>query len=371
MKKDFKELLERLNGLKKKILMMPAGVLREYYINNYYGIVTFCESIGIEINTDDIDEYADKFIDSNEFCKYEFIINVEIIESVLKNISEELLEYFHDHNFYCVNNYQNYRVNPSTLNKAMQKFLLSLSPEALKIYLQMLDESKLVMAPSNTSGGATYGLSLGEVSPVTIADDLHNLSFYNILSHEVGHVFHYYMERNNSIKRQNDIKSEVVSMLFEKLFYKFLDDEHILPEGTSYLKVCELYSIISNSAVCKLICDLIENEDIMVSIEDYTITTSLSEEEIREYLENECGHLMFFNKLWLYDIFYTIGNVISIYFYYKILEDKEKGMHELNDFIVADLTIFDIVKKYLLDISLVKRYIDETLEDNKFYKRIH
>ncbi len=79
---------------------------------------------------------------------------------------------------------------------------------------------------------------------------------------------------------------------------------------------------------------------------------------------------MYVKKLELYDVCYAVGNIISIYFYYKILEDKEKGMRELNDFIVSDLSMDEIFNKYLSDLSLAKRYIDETLVSSKFYKRI-
>ena len=76
------------------------------------------------------------------------------------------------------------------------------------------------------------------------------------------------------------------------------------------------------------------------------------------------NHSKFNRKIDLASFTYPIGEIIATQFFYKIIDNCESGMQELNSFILDSfkMSLDELMKKYLQDFSGFYQYFDDFME---------
>ena len=371
MDSKYKNLVKKLLGLKKKILLTSKSALRDALIYNYFALYKFLSEAGIiKFNEEDLIDESDNYF---FYTIINLDNNVNELGKLLPNLKEkfsELLDFYHERNFYSINNYQDGRINSDLNGEILDSFFKYLGEDIYEIYQRIILEDKVLISFLTGNLGVTYKTRLDVLSPVIISSKDDNIFFLNTLVHEIGHVYHINLRKNMTDNYSNNMVEEVISMLFEKLFLKFLQDNHLLNDAADYLKKYNQYASINFFAIGKLICEINDKKEIIVNFDSLLIDHDLSEEEIIERLTKDCGHPMFYEELSFYSLYYAIGDIISSYFFYKILNNKEECMRELRDFAVTKLNCNEVFERYLKDLTPMKMYIDEQINNEKTYIKV-
>ncbi len=366
-KKEYYNLvIKEFKGLKKKISMMPASMKRTYLYSNYANLMAFMGRIGINITEDLIElDDSDKFDRLYEKRKLEDINELGSNIETLQDIFNEVISYCYEKNLYIANFSSRTKINQRNIGYILHDFFASLDPMIYKTFLNCQNNGNLVFTSVEGAGGITFPLLFEQSSKVIVSGDLNYLDSYHTLVHEMGHVYHTELSKNNECFHGFDATCEVVSMLFEKLFCRYLKDHHYYPIQTDNLIKTERLANLNLLVHCDLICDILKKDLGAISFDDLSIICPLDAENIMELLRRDCQYIVDFDgSLNLYNFTYAIGDIISSYFYQKIMEDKEKGLRELKDFAANSerLTLEEIIDRYMMDLTPIMKYINEQLE---------
>ena len=372
-----KELITELKGLKKELESMPKSKKRDLLFLDYYKYISFLRDLGIikgdnsrilEFNGDD-DLINEKIELQSLYEIQELLENSSKINEKI----EEIISVYHDNNYYSVNNFKMMKINNKNIGKILNDFFASIDSNILKIYNQLIEEEHIYFGTLYDAGGETCFSSFDKLSNIIINGNGDNLYDYISLVHEVGHAYQKYLERNNTNIHGIHYGVEITSMLIEKLFIKYLEDNYLFNEQVNLINTWELSSNLNTLSHCKLIGNLVNEGNINIDFINLDVYSDLSDDEVTSLLEEDCGYVFDDRKkLNLINYTYVIGDIMSSYFYYKINDNKEKGVKELKNFIVSiyDMPLDEFIEKYMNDIEAVKRYVNEKINDkNKKLKK--
>lgn len=361
------ELIKELKGLKKKLELMPKSKERELLFIEYYKYYNFLKDLRIiednndplEFNNDD-DSVSEKTAYRQIYELTELLKNIPMINTII----EKMISYYHDNNFYAINNYKKTTINNDNIEDVLDDFFEGLSPDIKKLYNRLLDEEHIYFTTLHDAGGETYFRMFDKLSNIIVDGRGDSLFNYISLVHEVGHAYQKYLERNNTNFHNIHYGVEITSILFEKLFIKYLEDNHLFKDQVKLINIWELSSNLNTLAHCKLIGNLLKDDKMRISPFDLDVNSDLSIEEITNILENDCGYVFTDRKkLNLINYTYLLGDIISSYFYYKIIDNKKEGINELNNFItnIYNMPIDEFIDTYMIDTKYVKKYINEKI----------
>ena len=354
----FKELL----GLKKQIELMPKSVKRDYLLIDYIHLFKCLDNLGYRLNDDLLDfDHVDKVreITTDEpFIQIlEFIIDNDFLHRKIK----EVLKEYHDYNFYANNSF-NTKINTKNINIFLTDFFKSLGDDVFKLYCRLVNEDKIRYAYSNDASGLTFHRMFDNVSNVIMCNQGDELMDYYSFVHEVGHVYQFYLQRNISYLSDAHYGTEITSRLFEKLWQKYLLDNHLYSRDINEAIKSYHNQNINLYAHCSLISEIVKSGN--YTLDESKIVHNLSKEDLERRLENKCGYVFNYIKdLDYINFLYVIGDIISSNLYLEIIMDKKEGLKKLRNYLV-NLNNYNLLESFDLygDIDNAKAYIKNDLE---------
>lgn len=342
-----KKLLVELNGLRKKINMMPIGIERDYMLLDYSHLFSYLEYLKMNV-TDELLEFdnTERVNEITEDGIYlqigEFIVDNNFLHKKIK----EILKVYHNNNFYAMESLST-KINQKDIAAILNDFFKYLGSDIYELYRRLLNETFIGFGISNDAEAMTFHRMFDKVSNVMMCCNGTELLDYNAFVHEIGHVYQFYIQRNGKYLSDIHYGTEITSRLFEKLFRKYLVDNYLYNKQIDRTISSYHYQNINMYAHSSLICEIIKSGYYL--IEETKVKSNLMEEEILERLVNKCGYVYDYMLDLDYNNFlYVIGDIISSNFYKEIINNKEEGFKKLKDYLVRlyDLSIKESLKLY-------------------------
>ena len=269
-------------------------------------------------------DYIDNLISNRIFLSdyYRKVINL------YKNyITKEYIEYY----------------EKEDIEKLFYDFLKYLNCKNL--YDRVKEKDMIVFPKELATGGFT--LYYGNLSYILVKDRPDKIALYDSLAHEIGHTL-----SNNTLynikgyDRQITIKSEIISILLEKLFlYYLLTNSKIDKETIKkyIIKLEKKYFDITKNAKKSL--DLLDNPNIIYSFNGSKLIYTHNGEE---------------NTISMYDNIYAIGNIITA----KILNENDYDYYKKNlkNLIleIDNLSMEQLINEYF-DLEAIKKHLNKQL----------
>ena len=357
-----KELLKELYGLRKQIMFLPNSIKRDYLLLDYSHLYKYLEYLNLNLDDDLLDfdntDRVNKITDDGIYLQIgEFILNNDYL---LRRINE-ILKTYHKHNFYAENSLPT-KINQKDIGKVLDDFFKYLGSDIYKLYRRLLKETFIGYGVSMDADALTFHRMFDKLSNVMMCCDGKELLDYNSFVHEIGHVYQFYLQRNGKYLSDLHYGTEITSRLFEKLFRKYLLDNHLYNKQIDNTISSYHYQNINMYGVCSLICEIVRTGNFM--IDDTSVKSELDEEELRRRLMNKIGFIYDYTLDLDYNSFlYVIGDIISSNFYKEINDNKEEGFRKLRDYLVRldDLSIKESFKLYG-NMDNAKEYINNDIK---------
>lgn len=362
----FDEEFKKLNELKKQILFMRDSKEKVLLINDYYSIALFLEKMGA------IEDIKDYYLDSHDEEKYDLIWHKErinLIKNVFSNMDDlyhvfaNLIDCYHENNFYGTGNFEVIIVDKAKMGSILDDFFYELGDDIYALFARVIEERRLLVMEDLGSGGYTYNSMHTDLGYIIVPHQANDLNFYLNMVHEFGHLYEMKEEKDNPFIADIHFLCEVVSTLFEKLFIYYLDNLGIYEKEVVRLRETRHAFILNHLAVSKFLCELRSIQGgLEIDGDELIAKVPFSKDEITSILENDCGFVFDRSKkLPIYSIIYAVNDIISTYFFYEILCNKEKGFKELKDFItnMRDIKVHDLINNYLMDSIKDYAYIED------------
>ena len=369
-----KELIKELKGLRKRIELMPKSKKRDILFDDYYRYVSFLRDLKIIGNDGEFYEFnGDEDSANLKIVQKRLNEMIEMVDNtpLLGDIIEKIIEVYHENNYYADSTYKDMKIDTRDINRILIDYFRFLDDDILKIYNRLVNEECIYLAPLSNAGGETCFRTFDKLSNIIVNGKGNDLYDYLALAHEVGHAYQKYLERNNTNLHGFQYGIEITSMLFEKLFIKYLEDNYLFKDQVTAINEWELANNLNTLVHCKLISDVLKEDGSYVDFNDYSVHCNLSEEEIISKLEEDCGYVFDDRKeLDLINYTYAIGDIMSSYFYYKILDNRKDGIKEFKNFISAiyNMPIGEFIDTYMNDTKYVKKYINEKI--GEYHKKL-
>ena len=364
------EQIKKLMELKNRITYTRDNKEKFFLLNDYYSLRSFLEAINKMPNDskyDLLEEHQQMYlkITNNEYFK----VIMEIVKNSakLEIIVKDLINTYHQYNFYGTNSYPYNGVNSKIMQFYLKSFFWNLGDDILNLFYRMVKEERIVYGEFDGDSAATSTIytDLGYIL-INQCDDQYGM--YVDVVHEMGHIYQFALQKNNTkLLYDVNLYSELISLTFEKLFILFMKDNkvysHYHQNIDNYYHSLRLYRL----SVCKLINELMNDSTTKLHIEgnDYGIKIPFTNEEVKRKLQNDCGTGFEGSKrIGLLEFIYVINEILSSYFYYAIIDNYAQGMRELKEFVmnVNEYSLSDAIDKYFYDGKFCKRYIHEYMK---------
>lgn len=370
----FEDKIRKLNELKNKIALMKDGKEKALLIKDYDNILYFLQA------TDAIKDsslYSLDYFDYELYDKRYYKENKKMINDIIENrkelrdIFQKIIDYYHEHNVYTYCNSQGIKIDKKKMHSVLPSFFWNMGDDVFNLFNKMVSEKRIVKYPKSSRSGVAINTMNSDFAYIIIAYLEDEIDYYVSISHEMGHIYEMYLQKNHPFFVNVYINSEVMSLTFEKLFYYFLVNNNILPIKTIKAKEERYFFNLVHYAVSNLIFNLYDEGMIKdIDKDNLEVSHLLPEEELLKRLQMDCGYV--YKKIQMINlssVTYAIGDIISNYFYYLILYDFELGINKLKDFVTNsfNMTIDEIMKKYLNDLTITFDDFDMFLENQKKY----
>ena len=343
LKKNYYKLL-RMHENKNKAILTAAYYSLLSFLSNGFG-----DEFYFKYNLDpDTVEKFDYYLFADT-CK-----NLDIIDNnalKLKEVYEKIIKIYKDNEFCECDHLWLHKVNQDKMMDALYDFFAYLGDDVLKIYQSMLDGDNLFL---NSGPMDRIGMSIDPTPIDNYCAMFQNapnyFDFYETVAHEIGHCYQFYLQSGQKIISSLCPCTEVTSMLFEKLFIDFLKNNYIIKSELPHQledHIVFLNYVCISKAICRL---FLEDKKLLVEPYQLCFQTKMDISELEKEIISDCGYIDPPNKDFeLYDLHYSIGGIISTYFFHKIKEDFASGWKEFKDFIctVNYLPFDEVIDKYL------------------------
>ena len=368
--KIFNNKKNKLLKLRELIMRMPSNSIKVNMIDGYSGLLGYyreiCglsekESKDYDIDTDFVTKYDQRITKATQ-NKIDDITRVA--PYIYKKFDDIINEY--KKNNFCSYEFGLYhKVNKDKLYKLVADFFKYLGNDVGKLYNRIiLNDNIFLLDDCEYSGISMNALSID--NPCIIIRNVEEyLTYYFTLVHEMGHCYQFYLQRNHQHLECFNPFMESTSLLFEKMFFKFLEDRHECTKELFDYDIENHIYFLNDLASSKVICELLMDRDVR-NIDTYNLSyeSSVPIEELQRRMVMDCGYIMG-NKLdfSLSELHYSIGEIIASYFMNKMNSDFNNTWKEYKDFIttVDNYPLEDIFKKYI-DTNLIKNNIKEFIK---------
>lgn len=302
--------------------------------------------------------------------------NSNYVNELLKN-NKRLLKICVDlRDVYLTGNWNKKRIrkkiDKTKANELLEGFFKSLGNDVFDLYCG-LKKNNICYLAKNTSDcdGACYGMNNDKFSYININNYGNELYGYICIVHEMGHAYHYYLTRNHGNAAFLYIDCEVMSLLFEKLFIKFLEetyDYQLSDNSIWYDYHNTLFWILIETLITS---SLIDENRINYINHDLDCKTDYNDFELIAFAENLGYDSNRLPNLSLDGYYYIIGNIISDYFINRMEYDFKNGFKEACNFIqeASYYNIDEILDKYVNDLSYTKDNIRKVIEKGRSYQK--
>ena len=370
---NFNDKKKKLLSLREVIMRMPSNMNKVNMIDGYAGLLSYYKEV-CGLTLEETKEYD---IDEEFLSKYDKRITKSTQNKIdeVSNVAPTLYQKYEDIiNEYKRNGFCSYefslfkRVNPEKLYKIVADFFKFLGPDVAKLYNQIITNNNIFLLDDCDYSGVSMN-ALSVDNPCIIIRNAENyLSYYFTLVHEMGHCYQFYLQRNHKHIESFNVFCEVTSLLFEKLFLAFLDNEKKLKKIMFNSDINNHLYFLNDLSVSKVLCELFMTNDIKnIDAQDLTYQSSTPKKELERRMSLDCGCILSNKKDFDLTAFhYSIGEVIANYFFNKMQSDFDSGWKEFKDFIctVDNYPLKEVLDKYM-DIDSYKEKI------NTFTKSYH
>ena len=363
------EVVKKLYLLREKIKFMRNSKEKALLIKDFNNMVAFLYKAGFNISLEEFD------VDQNDDAFYEKYYKKEVNHFIkeltdnynsLKDMLQKMLDYYHKRDFHPVEKYSEFKIDRRKMKGILSTFFWNLGENVLEMYFKMTEEKRLVQNMSCPFEGIAIGTMFSDYAYAIVADPEDDLEFYVSIAHEMGHIYAMYITRFIPTFTNVNITSEVVSLLFEELFLYFLEINDIYPKEVFKALWLHHTNILNFVGISKELIILSEENNIEdVDIDTLVVMPKISMKEFMNRLFLDTGnHSKFNRKIDLASFTYPIGEIIATQFFYKIIDNCETGMEELNRFILDSfkMSLDELMKKYLKDFSGFYQYFDDFME---------
>lgn len=368
-----KELLKKLDGLKKKIDIMPDNYQRSVYIMNYFHILAYLRDTNqinnFELKKYNMDSDTNKMFSIIQKNLNSFVNQLEGCNNKLIEIDFELKKIYDIGNWNKIPNFDS--INRDYGKKIVFDFFKSLNVDVLDLYNEMKNNISYSNLHEKDLEGTCYEILESKYSYINLDNSSFNTSSLSTLVHEVGHAYHNYLLRNHPKLTYYTIIDETMSSLFEKLFFKYLEKNY-----SNYVNVnnlwYEYYSLSYYQLVNLLLTSILLQDKKIVEIDsNLRCKTCYSFDQVIELsMDLECA-INDDPNLNIKDYIYLIGDLISDYFLEIMDNDFKVGFKTFCNFIQEAnyYTISEILDKYTSDLSYTKENIKRVMEKDKSYQK--
>ena len=341
----------RMNNNKKKVDMLEAY----FALLNCYRILK---------NDEDIDE---KFLIDADFAQkyYRYVYAntekriMDLIDNAEKlyNKFQIIVDSYKENDFYLYRHINLNKVHKDEMEDALFGFFDYLGSDVSKIYYDMIMGGNIFLKSGNMErlGYAVDSTPIDNAC-ITVQNIPNYLDFYITIAHEIGHCYQFHLQRNQRNYSMLDPYCEVTSILFEKLFIKYLKDNYLIKDDEE-IKLENHITFLNEIVLSKYICKLFKEDKIgLINPYNLAYTCSVKKEEMEKEITDDCGWIIpDVKEPELIELRYAFGDIIAAYFYEKLKEDFELGWQEFKNFIctVNYLPLDEVIDKYF-DIELVK-----------------
>ena len=357
--------IQKLSLLREKIRFMRSSKEKALLIKDYYNIVAFLLNAGyindIDIfNFDDDEEEIYERLYDREMDK--IIKNLTSNPTKLREIFQTLIDYYHKYSFSVKKSFTRVSIDPTKMNGVLSSFFWNINDDVLMLFRKMTSEKRFVQNGACRVEGVAINTMNTDFAYAVISNPKDDLEYYLSIAHEMGHIYTMYLQRLNPNFVNVEITSEVVSLLFEKLFLHFLEINDFM--YFEYLKSQELHHsfMLNYLSISKIIMNLHANNLVKGYDKDLlTIFPKVDEKELLSIFNKDCG--LDYQSLQKFDygvITYPIGEIISNHFFFSIIDDHDKGMNELKKFIMScqRMSLNELISLFMNDLTDSFEYID-------------
>ena len=366
---------KQLLSLRELIMNMPNNINKVNMVDGYASLLGYYKEI-CGLNYEELKKLD---IDSDFVNKYE----KKLAQSTQKKINEitNLAPYIYDKYNVLINEYKKngfcsyefdlyHRVNKDKLYEITTDFFLSLGSDVAKLYNRIILNDNIFLLDDCDYSGVSINSQYVDNPCIIIRNVEEYLSFYFTLVHEIGHCYQFYLQRNHVHLESFNPFMETTSLLFEKMFFNYLKENHIFKKELFDYEIENNIYFLNDLASTKVICELLMNKDIKnIDLYDLTYDSSIPINELYKKMINDCGYIMA-NKLnfELSEFHYSIGEIVSNYFINKMNNNFKETWKEYKNFIctVDNYPLEEIFDKYL-DIDLMRNDIKKFIK--KYYSR--
>lgn len=369
-----KELIKKLNGLKKKIDIMPNNYQRSIYIMNYFHILAYLRDTkqmnNYELKKYNMDSDTTKMFNIIQKNLNNFVNQLERCNNKLIEIDFELKNVYDNNNWHKLVNFDS--INKDYGKKIVSNFFKLLNDDVFILYNEMKNSNISYSSLHETNlEGTCYEILESKYSYINLDNSSFNLSSLSTLVHEVGHAYHNYLLRNHPKLTYYTIVDETMSSLFEKLFFKYLEKNYSNCFNVNALWY-EYYSLSYYQLANLLLTSVLLQDKKVIEINsNLRCKTCYSVDEVIELAEDlEC--VVDDNpNLNIRDYIYLIGDLISDYFLKIMDNDFNEGFKTFCNFMQEAnyYAISEILDKYCSDLTYTKQNIERVIEIDKSYQK--
>ena len=367
--------IKKLGILRMKIKYMKNTKEKALLIKDYYNIVAFLYNAGFissineyDFDTDD-DLLYEKFYTKNVDS---FIREIMDNKSSLKIIFQALINYYSQYDFSVLRYSKEIIINPKAMQGVLSSFFWNISDETLQIYFKMINEQRMIQNLSCHAEGLAINTMNTDFAYAIIANRQEDLEYYLAIVHEMGHIYMMYKRRFTPNFANIEITSEIVSLLFEKLFLYYLDVNNIVYQKKDQSHELHHSNILYFLIMSKIILELMENKQIEEIDKDLLkIYPKIPMEKIFQKLSLELGYdVSVIRDLNLASITYPIGEIISNYFFFEIIQNHDLGIQKLDEFLInlSKMDMKELISTYMVDLSNSYAYIDLFMRQKQLKK---
>ena len=222
-----------INGLVKKINMMPNSKEKALKLSFFYSYISFLIE-SRQVNKEDAISLVKEINESEVFLKHlvneerNQVNNLLLATPKLTSLYKNVLNHANKYNLFSVSLPN---INIQKLASYAEDFLKFIDNDLYKLYDYLINDSLIYESDINDYGGKCFKLE-DKKSAIIIKYD--TIPFYKIfaLVHEMGHAYYHYLGRGNPNLIRSNLGNECMPRILEQLFLLYLRENHLMNQET-------------------------------------------------------------------------------------------------------------------------------------------
>lgn len=336
---DYEKEISNLKKLKTIIKNLPFNKMKMVLIYNYESLAYYLSELGL-IDEDYITQniaieyeyYQNKMyrLENKKFYK-SFYDNLDLIyEIIYKNVDI--------YNKYPIlllssSDYSEQKISGRELGKLMDEFFQSLGVDVYNLY-QKIGNNFLSFSNITDSkyAGCTYETTFNDYPHIIVEQKKNLFQMGETLAHEMGHCYNMIRNKTNKDFYQYDMLSEVISILFHKMFNLFLYEKGYYQKDALNNLLGWKCSIASMNLGCSLIPDTsyFGRESELYYDSEFIIL-----KEVASKLNDNLLRALEFHPVMFCNYNYVLGDALANNLLALYKDNKKEGLKEIKNFITT------------------------------------